>query len=227
MSRTTRDDLLAAAERLFAEHGFAAVGIREIAAEAGANVSAIKYHFGSKRDLYLAALKAAVSQPVIERTWDLLAEPPTDRERAGTGLVSFFRAWLVTMMAQDDVSSCTRLVVREALRPSEGLDLIVHEFGEPHEERLTAYVQALAPERSSSEQLVAVRAILGQLVHYLVFRAFVEHRMGRFRPAEVLRIADDLVRFTLRGLSCSEPFIADALARAPIPDLPEPLTSED
>lgn len=220
MSSTTREDLLAAAERLFAEHGYAAVGIREIAAAAGANVSAIKYHFGSKRDLYLAALRAAVSQPVIEETWDLLAEPPRSRAEAGRLLVAFVRRWLGTLMIQPEVSSCTRLVLREALRPSEGLDLIVRDFGEPHEERLDALVRVLAPRLAEPERLVAVRAILGQLVHYLVFRAFLEHRMGRFGPADVLRIADDLARFTLRGLSCSESFVARALAAAPVPDTP-------
>jgi AcrR family transcriptional regulator len=43
--------LLDAAERLFATHGFAAVSLRQIIAEAEVNVAAVHYHFGSKQDL--------------------------------------------------------------------------------------------------------------------------------------------------------------------------------
>jgi AcrR family transcriptional regulator len=44
--------LLLTAERLFAEHGFAGVSLRQICAEAGsANNSAVSYHFGSKEGL--------------------------------------------------------------------------------------------------------------------------------------------------------------------------------
>ena len=59
MSRppATREALLDSAERLFAARGYEAVGTREIVADAGANLAAIKYHFGSKQDLYLAAVK--------------------------------------------------------------------------------------------------------------------------------------------------------------------------
>jgi AcrR family transcriptional regulator len=44
--------LLRTAERLFAEHGFAGVSLRQISSEAGsANNSAVSYHFGSKEGL--------------------------------------------------------------------------------------------------------------------------------------------------------------------------------
>ena len=47
----TPGKLLDAAERLFATHGFAAVSLRQIIAEADVNVAAVHYHFGSKQDL--------------------------------------------------------------------------------------------------------------------------------------------------------------------------------
>ena len=55
----TRQRLLDAAARLFAERGFNKVSVREICKEAGANVAAVKYHFGDKEQLYKAALKNA------------------------------------------------------------------------------------------------------------------------------------------------------------------------
>jgi AcrR family transcriptional regulator len=50
----TRRRLLQAGGRLFAEHGFHAVSVRNIVAEADANLGAINYHFGSKLALFEA-----------------------------------------------------------------------------------------------------------------------------------------------------------------------------
>lgn len=53
----TRDRLLAQASKLFATNGFDGVSVRAITAAAGANLGAVTYHFGSKRQLYEAVLE--------------------------------------------------------------------------------------------------------------------------------------------------------------------------
>src|SRR6476660_10562301 len=50
-SDQTRTSILAAAERLYAERGFGDVTLRDIVAEAGVNLAAVNYHFGSKDEL--------------------------------------------------------------------------------------------------------------------------------------------------------------------------------
>jgi AcrR family transcriptional regulator len=47
----TKRKLLDTAERMFAEQGYGAVSLRQIIAEAGVNLAAIHYHFGSKQEL--------------------------------------------------------------------------------------------------------------------------------------------------------------------------------
>ena len=47
----TKDRLLDTAEQLFAQTGIEATSLRTITAEAGANLAAIHYHFGSKETL--------------------------------------------------------------------------------------------------------------------------------------------------------------------------------
>lgn len=54
--------LLAVAERLFAEHGIDAVSVRSITIEAGANIAAVHYHFGSKLDLIRALVQRRVAE---------------------------------------------------------------------------------------------------------------------------------------------------------------------
>jgi AcrR family transcriptional regulator len=47
----TRERILATAERLFTERGYAATSLREITAKAKVNLAAVNYHFGSKEAL--------------------------------------------------------------------------------------------------------------------------------------------------------------------------------
>ena len=47
----TMEALLDAAEKLFSEHGIQASSLRMITHQAGANLAAVHYHFGSKEGL--------------------------------------------------------------------------------------------------------------------------------------------------------------------------------
>lgn len=68
----TRESLLRAAERLFAQQGVDGVRVREINQLAGQrNSSALHYHFGS-RDGLLAAIRARHRQPIEDRRAALL-----------------------------------------------------------------------------------------------------------------------------------------------------------
>lgn len=62
----TREALLAAGTELFAEHGFDGVSVSAIAERAGTNKAMISYHFGGKRDLYVAILAATFSEIVAD-----------------------------------------------------------------------------------------------------------------------------------------------------------------
>jgi AcrR family transcriptional regulator len=55
---TQRAALVATAERLFAEQGIDAVSLRTVMAEAGTNVAAVRYHFGTKDALVEAVVRA-------------------------------------------------------------------------------------------------------------------------------------------------------------------------
>jgi AcrR family transcriptional regulator len=55
---TQRDVLVTTAERLFAEQGIDAVSLRSVMAEAGTNVAAVRYHFGTKDALVEAVVRA-------------------------------------------------------------------------------------------------------------------------------------------------------------------------
>lgn len=73
----TKQSLLDAAEKLFAERGFAATPMREISSAAGANLAAAHYHFGGKRGLMEAVLTrriAPINTDRLRRLDDLEAK---------------------------------------------------------------------------------------------------------------------------------------------------------
>lgn len=64
--RSTRDVILDAAERRFAERGFAGVSVREIAGDAGLkNQASLYHHFKNKKELYEHVLQRGL-QPIID-----------------------------------------------------------------------------------------------------------------------------------------------------------------
>jgi AcrR family transcriptional regulator len=69
----TKERILDAAEALFARQGFAATSLRNVIAEAGVNLAAIHYHFGSKEGL-IRALLARRFAPLNAERLRLLAD---------------------------------------------------------------------------------------------------------------------------------------------------------
>lgn len=76
----TRNRLIAAARHLFAQSGYRGASVRQITEEAGANLGAISYHFGSKDGLYQATLSSLID-PLIQRVTAAATEgtSPLDR----------------------------------------------------------------------------------------------------------------------------------------------------
>ncbi len=60
-SEVTRQNLLEAAARLFADQGYEATTLDELAAAASVNKAMVRYHFGNKQGLYAAVLREAIS----------------------------------------------------------------------------------------------------------------------------------------------------------------------
>jgi AcrR family transcriptional regulator len=110
-SRPTRERILDAAERLFAQRGFHGVSIRDITGAADVDVALANYHFGSKQGLLeavflrraedlnserLARLDEAIADaqgqpPRLEEIIDAFTHPLLDRSTRGSaGWKSYF-----------------------------------------------------------------------------------------------------------------------------------------
>jgi AcrR family transcriptional regulator len=85
----TYDALISAARRLFAESGYEGTSVRAITAEAGANLGAITYHFGSKRDLYDRVVGSVVT-PLAERVAEVAGRGGSVLERVEGVVRAYF-----------------------------------------------------------------------------------------------------------------------------------------
>jgi AcrR family transcriptional regulator len=81
----TRDDILVAARNQFAAHGYGGATIRGIAAEAGVNPALVHHFFGSKDQVFVAALNLPFNPTVLA---DTLLEGP--HETIGERMVRLF-----------------------------------------------------------------------------------------------------------------------------------------
>jgi AcrR family transcriptional regulator len=89
----TRDAILDAAERLFAQHGFAATTIKRIGAEAGVNTALLYYYFDDKVALYRATLaRVFAGLAGGAASFDDTLPPPAQLERFVLFLVGFLSA---------------------------------------------------------------------------------------------------------------------------------------
>ena len=72
---SAREDILAAARTLFARSGIDGTPVRAIAAEAGVDSALVHHYFGTKRDLFLAAVAIPVDPSIVT---DRIAATPDD-----------------------------------------------------------------------------------------------------------------------------------------------------
>jgi AcrR family transcriptional regulator len=87
----TPERLIAATERLLAEHADLDPPLRDITQAAGANVAAVNYHFGSKAALVAAVIERTVTEQAhqVLEALDAVADaqPPAD-------VAEILRAWI-------------------------------------------------------------------------------------------------------------------------------------
>jgi TetR/AcrR family transcriptional regulator len=105
----TRAEIVAAAERHFAERGFEAARLEDVAADVGIRRAAIFYHFGDKQELY-----AAVLDQVFGDWTSALPEGGPVAARLEASLVG----WIDYVARRPTVA---RLILREAATAQPGV----------------------------------------------------------------------------------------------------------
>jgi AcrR family transcriptional regulator len=94
----TKQRILDTAERLFAERGYDAISLRHIIGEAGVNLAAVHYHFGSKEDLLDEVVLRKVG-PLNEARLALLDQAEKEAAGAPVPVETVLKAFLAPTAA--------------------------------------------------------------------------------------------------------------------------------
>jgi AcrR family transcriptional regulator len=201
-SDITRDRILKAAERLFAERGYDATSIRAIVARARVNQAAINYHFDGKEGLYREVLRAAfrgLTEDQLAHADDTAGLP---REQA---LAAFIRRQLHPLAARDEASRYMRIFNWETVRPTPVFRKLMTEEAAPFMGLTVELVRRFLPDADQRSLMVAAIWLIGQC------SVFVRNREQLAGPPVALEFDDSAVdwlaqllsRWTLCGLAAA------------------------
>lgn len=125
-SEESRANILAAARRAFAEKGFEAANVRDIAADAGVTHTLIRYHFGSKEKLW----KEVVTDMFARLQTEMRSGPKADGKRTPPeGLREFLRRYIRYCARNPEH---VRIMIMESVNGGERLDWMIGYIRQSH-----------------------------------------------------------------------------------------------
>jgi len=201
----TRDRLVKAGLRLFGHHGVNGVSTRELAQEAGVNLAAIPYHFGSKEGVYLAVAQRVVDTvkqeilPVIDRVNAGIDQSPQDRDAMVKSMVRMMTSTMRTLLRNPDRLSVSLFIAREQMQPSDAFQILYEGFIKPVTATYSRLVAILRGLPAADPRVgIEVQMLVGQVLIFSIGREALLRRMHWKDIAEqeirqIEAIVDDVV----------------------------------
>ena len=183
----TTVSIIEVAAAAFAERGYAAVSMRDIALGCGCTPAAIYYHFDGKLALYRA---------VLRETFQTRVKPASAIVNAGGNPLKRLEAlitWYGTLVTSDPVFA--RLLHRELLDGDEETHRFLGEevFGDSYRE-LIDFISPLVPADDTHRTLSAMFGLVFGYYEFWPVRRFLDAGDAGDDPA-------DLAAFVVRALS--------------------------
>ncbi|HET7307045.1 MAG TPA: TetR/AcrR family transcriptional regulator [Gammaproteobacteria bacterium] len=188
--------ILSAACALFARHGYDAVSMSMIAAQAGVSKANVYHHFNSKEDLYFAVLRNACSENGA--SWSrILTEPGSVIER----LRRFARQHLQDICANPVQ---VRLIMREVAEHSEhrGRKLAEEVFGADFSDIVALFEEGRARGelRDDIDPAFAAGLLLSANLAFFQWREVTRHMPNHAYVDDPDAYADGVVQILLEGI---------------------------
>jgi AcrR family transcriptional regulator len=162
-----RQRLLKTALELFAERGFDATSVRDLASAARVNLGAVNYYFGSKENLRIEAFRYGL-EPMLQLRRDTQAYLDEARSRgsiaaAEEALRKYIRRFLEEILSAD--SAGWSLLMREFTAPSAAFGMVMRAYFEPQDAVLLGILQLLMPKAAAPTLTFCLGSIMGQCLH--------------------------------------------------------------
>jgi AcrR family transcriptional regulator len=188
----TKERILDVAERLFAEQGFANTSLRHIITEAGVNLAAVHYHFGSKDELLDELIRRRVD-PVNRARIETLDRLEAEAGGKPLEVEAILRAFLEPgVKAALEHPSLIRLTGR---LHAEGLAHdVLHRHFEAMARRYMAAAKRTLPDLQEDELVLRFHYLGGSIA------ASVVHESFPVEAARMRRLVATLIAFLKGGL---------------------------
>ena len=162
-SDMTRQRMIKAAQRLFADHGYKDTSVRAVVARARVNQAAINYHFGGKEGLYREVLRAtgALTEHQLAHAEETKG---MSRENA---LAEFIKYQLRPLAARDELSRHFRILDWEAVRPTAVYRKLVSEEATPFLSFAVDLMRRFMPKADQRTLVMAAIWLVGQCTVFL------------------------------------------------------------
>lgn len=161
----SREKILNAATKIFAENGFNNATTRMISAEARVNVALVNYYFRSKSELYrtvIAELFEDVAKPMLS-----IPDSVKDSESWKQAMRTWVRRSLTICAAVNPPDSyAARLMGMEECAPSDLAHSIEHKFAEPLRKRFFRLIRMALPHADPVEINLWASSVSAQSVVY-------------------------------------------------------------
>ncbi len=196
----TRNAIIEAAGKIFAEEGYSKATVREICRQAGANIAAINYHFGDKKGLYMAVLKHYQDTSFQAYPPDLGIDKSQSPEEK---LMAFIRSFLLRMMDEGKPAWFGKLLAREFAQPTWAFDILIEDTIRPSFQILIGIVAGIlgkgAKERNA---LLCSMSIVGQCLYFRHSHPVISRLFPgtSFDSRHIEELTDHIFRISLQGL---------------------------
>lgn len=206
-----RAAILLAAEKLFAEHGYHAVSIRQIALEAQVPLALVAYYYGQKHELFHAIFAhwRGTIDARMEQLRQAQASPPDSGHLRR--IVEAFVNPVLAMRASSEGEYYALLVARELLYRTPGSEQVLADFFDPMAHAFIAALQAACPGSTRAQTAWAYQFTIGVLLHHLIDSRVERLSLGANTPHDP-QAAPLLTAFLTAGIA------ALLLPTAPIPE---------
>lgn len=169
--KATKERLLEAAVKLFAERGFRGASVRAVTEAAGTSVSAANYHFGSKEELLREAITSRAA-PLNARRMQALAAVEQAAGEGAPSVEAVVAAFVNPVLeirgeTNADEPAYRALAARLYVDPPRQIAEIRREIFEPVNERFREVLSRVFPEAAPEQVALALQLALGVLVHML------------------------------------------------------------
>ena len=193
----TKDRLLDAAERLFAESGIDAISLRTITAEAGVNLAAVNYHFQSKDALAMAVVERRFA-PINRERLRMLDEFEAAAGGGAVPVAQLLEAFLIPVLAMKNGPGrdFIPLMARIYSEQRAFMERIFRDHLFPVAQRFHSAFQRSLPHLPPAEIMWRIQFLAGAMVHTLGAPFKIEAIMrGICDPGDPGRLAPMMITF--------------------------------